>query len=175
MLYDALPQQPGTSHTHMHSIHMVDSTALPRTCTQTKHTTTGQSCCHPSAHTPLQPGAAYLCVLKVSHNTRCGSVFATLWLRCKLTALTRSSSPTGPLDNNMADTALRDTILNESPSGSKSMSITATSNNQGGDSDPFRNMAASAVPTSPGVTNSASAAAEEGEPSPDRPLPAKKV
>lgn len=71
----------------------------------------------------------------------------------------------------MADTLVRDASLKEPTSASKSASNTASTkvDTTSQDVDPFRNMSASAVPSSPGNNTSAAS-----EPSPDRPLPPKK-
>lgn len=73
----------------------------------------------------------------------------------------------------MADTAVRDTSsVKEPTSASKSGSTAATVHVP--DEDPFASMAASAVPPSPNKDPSSGVSGVTG-PSPDRPLPPKKV
>lgn len=71
----------------------------------------------------------------------------------------------------MADTIVRDTLLKEPNSATKSGSGGAsTMTGAASGEDPFKNMAETAVPLSPGSNNTSAATG----PSPNRPLPAKK-
>lgn len=89
----------------------------------------------------------------------------------------------------MADTAARDTLVKEPAASSKSGSANTTTPTSteapasaaySGGGDPFKSMAGTAVPRSPGGGGAAGASTGNNTssatgPSPDRPLPAKKV